>query len=108
MTEKLYRPSKAILAARAALFAKVEPHDDDDPESADNLWIESTPDDSFSEGEVLSIAPATSDQNLWFATMDSAYRFGGWPTSWSTTGTDDEVIASVLSALDSLNVVGER
>ena len=103
MTEKLYRPSQAILAARATLFAKVETHDDDDPESADSLWLESTPDDAFSEGEVLSIAPATSDQSLWFATMDSAYRFGGWPTYWSMTGTDDEVIASVLSALASTN-----
>ena len=99
MTEKLYPPTQAILAARS--FVKVEPHDEDDPESSDLLWIEYTPNDPLSEGEVLCISPLISDKNLWWAAMNSAYKFGGWPMNWAETGTSDEVIAGVLARHES-------
>lgn len=95
----LYSPSKAILSMLPSLFVKVEAHDSHDSESADLLWLEFTSEDALSEGEVLKIAPATEDRALWFATLDSAYRFGGWPTAWYMTGSEAEVIAGVQSAI---------
>jgi hypothetical protein len=76
----LYPPSTSVLRGFPSRFVKVEAHDGSDIESADLLWPKATPNDAFSEGEVLKIEPATGDQVLWFAALESAYRFGGWPT----------------------------
>lgn len=95
----LYPPSKAILSKLPGLVVRVEAHDGNDSEGADLLWLEFTPEDVLSEGEVLRIAPATEDRVLWFAALDSAYRFGGWPTAWYMTGSEAEVIAGVQSAI---------
>lgn len=102
MIDRLYGPSSAIVKMLEGRFVKIEAHDVSDSESADLLWLESTPEDAFSEGDVLKICPATNDQALWFAALDSAYRFGGWPTSWSMTGSSDEIVAGVQEALDAI------
>jgi hypothetical protein len=99
MIDRLYEPANAIVVMLEHRFVKVEAHDVSDSDSADLLWLESTPEDAFSEGEVLMISPATTDQTLWFAAFDSAHRFGGWPTSWSMTGSSDEIDAGVQEML---------
>lgn len=96
MNENLYEISKAITSILGSRFVKVEVHDSGDPESFDLLWLESTPDDAFTEGEVLSIGPAIPNQSVWYAAIDSAHRFGGWATNWSVTGSTEEVITAVL------------
>jgi frataxin-like iron-binding protein CyaY len=99
MIDRLYEPANTIVAMLERRFVKVEHHDVSDSESADMLWLESTPEDAFSEGKVLVISPATADQTLWFAALDSAHRFGGWPTSWYMTGSADEIIKGVQEML---------
>jgi|GEM_PF-6226218 len=97
MTEKLYPLSKAILEYRPDLFVKVEAHDESDPESSDLLWLEYTPDDPLSEGCVICISPLGDS---WFASKDSAFKYGGWPTDWDVTGTADEVCQYILIAVN--------
>lgn len=99
MIDRLYGPARALVAMLEGRFVKIEAHDSSEPESPDLLWLESTPEDPLSEGEVLTISPATSDQCLWFAELDSANRFGGWPTCWSMTGSSDEIVSGVQKAL---------
>lgn len=99
MIGRLYEPTSAIVKMLEGRFVKIEAHDVSESEGADLLWLESTPEDAFSEGEVLTISPATNDHAVWYAALDSAYRFGGWPTSWSMTGSSEEVVAGIHEAL---------
>jgi hypothetical protein len=96
----LYPPTKAILERCGALFFRVDAHDESDPESSDFLWIELTPDDTFSEGEVLTVSPMMPDRQRWFVSRETANEFGGWVTHWYVTGTSSEVFDHVLAALN--------
>jgi hypothetical protein len=87
-TPEFYPPTKAILESRPELFVKVEAHVASDPESSDLLWLEYTPEDELSEGEVICISPFGDS---WYVSRDSAFKYGGWTTDWDTTGTADDV-----------------
>jgi hypothetical protein len=99
MSDVFYGPTMALVAILEGRFVKVETHEVADAGSSDLLWLEFTPDDALSEGEVLCISPATNDQALWFCSLNSAHRFGGWSTLWDIAGTSAEVIAGVQEAL---------
>lgn len=87
--------SKQLIDAFPNTFLKADPHDPDDPEGADLLWLELTPESEhkLSDGELIMVSPFCRDHSVWDISRDSAYRFGGWPTDWMKYGTADELIA---------------
>lgn len=103
MAKIFYDLTERIISISGARFAKTCAHDGDDAEGVDLLWLEYTPEDAFSDGEVIKVGRGSPDGNTWFASQESAYRAGGWPTHWTTAGTDDEVVQQVKALLISEN-----
>ena len=92
--------TQKLIQSHGIQFAKVDAHDIEDEDSADLLWLLWTPDDPFTEGEVLEISSVTEDESLYFVALNLAYRFGGWPTSWRFTGTRDECVQAIQKVLN--------
>lgn len=103
MTSKIdgiYPLSQRLVDAMPGFFLKVEPHETDDPEGSDLLWIEVTAPgkDDLTEGQVILIDPAAGAE-VWYAAHDSAHKYGGWPTHWDSCGSEQKVFQAVVDYL---------
>ena len=58
----------------------------------------SVEEDDVSEGEVIRLLPLSGGR--WYAAHDYANKYGGWPTVWDFSGSEDEVISAVVSYLE--------
>ena len=94
--ETLYGISAKLLAAHGARFPRVEPHDADDPDSSDYLWL-SVEEDEMSEGEVIGLRPLSNAR--WYAYHDLAHKYGGWPTVWEFSGPEADVLDAIAAYL---------
>ena len=95
----LFEVSKRVIKALPSSFLKATPHDADDWEHPDRLWIEWTPDSDVCEGQYISVGKLTQDGCLWCAESATADRFGGHPTLWDVSGTESEVAQAVINHL---------
>lgn len=75
------------LIAHGVPVVEVEPHDAEDPESSDRIWLMRYSDGGMCEGEYIFVEESRyndSDQvDLWVG-HNSADVCGGHPTYWST------------------------
>ncbi|NIF40108.1 hypothetical protein F3J14_04170 [Burkholderia sp. Tr-862] len=92
----LYSMTSQILRAFPSYFVKVEPHESDDPEGSDNLWL-SVVDSDLIEGDLIAVRPAS--QNRWYVDHDLANKYGGWPTVWDFGGAESDVLAKLQEYL---------
>lgn len=97
-----YAATQALLEAMPGRFVKVVPHDADDPDSSDLLWLDTT-DDEMSEGELIKIGLLCN--GVWDVMHDLAYKFGGWPTVWSYQGNIGAVINELTAYLAELDAL---
>lgn len=75
------------LMAHGVHVVEIEPHDADEPESVDRIWLYRYADGGMCEGQYIFVGPssyADSDRvDLWIG-HNSADVCGGHPTYWST------------------------
>jgi len=65
---------------------EIEPHDADDIESADLIWLERDNSGGMYEGKYVTVAQSTyadSDRIDILVSVESAHLYGGNPTHWS-------------------------
>lgn len=68
-------------------------------ERKDRLWLERNPSDSLCEGEYFDItAPGLYD--FWWAVHESANKFGGVPTLWDFSGSEDQVADAIIDYIE--------
>lgn len=86
---ELYLGTQALvdaLIAHGIQVRDVEPHDADDAESADRIWLERDTSGGMCEGEYLFVEQSTyndSEQIDMFVGYNSANICGGHPTYWT-------------------------
>lgn len=87
--DSLHAATIVILEAFPDRFAKIEPHEEDDPSGSDFLWLRRDDGNDTCEGEVITVGPLSG--GLWSVGHDEANMYGGWPTVWSCYGTLEHV-----------------
>lgn len=92
---KLYPLSINVQGAFSEKIVKVEHHDISDWESPDILWLDYTPDDKFSKGTYFSISRLSKDSDFWSTSINEANEFGGHPTTWVESGTENELLGKI-------------
>lgn len=97
-SDTLYTVSAKLIAGRESWFPKIDKHDPVDSESSDLLWLSRHVDNESCEGEVITVSPLGG--NRWYAAHDYADNYGGWPTVWSASGDESEVIVAILAYLE--------
>lgn len=74
------------LTAHGVSVVDIEPHEADDPESSDRIWVKRYPEGGMCEGEYIFVGLTTykdTDRvDLWVG-HNSADLYGGHPTYWS-------------------------
>ena len=87
---KLFAGTQAFadaLRAHGVPVVEVEPHDAEDPDSFDRIWLERYSDGSMCEGQYIFVGesryPDSDRVDLWVG-HNSANICGGHPTYWST------------------------
>lgn len=75
------------LKAHGVSVVEIEPHDADEPESADRIWLSRYADGRMCEGEYIFVEPSyyrDSDRVDLYVGHNSADVCGGHPTYWSS------------------------
>ena len=90
VVNKLFAGTQAIadaLVAHGIPVVEVEPHDAEEPEHSDRIWLKRFSDGGMCEGEYIFVGESRykdSDRvDLWVG-HNSADLCGGHPTYWST------------------------
>lgn len=101
---KLFSGTQALadaLKVHGVPFVEVEPHDAEDPESSERIWLTRYSAGGMCEGEYIFVEESRytdSDRiDLWVG-HNSANAYGGHPTYWSTLipAGDTEAIQSLI------------
>lgn len=96
---ELYPLTINVYSVFAEQIVKLTKHDISDWESPDVAWLEYTPEDRSSEGLYLSISRLSKESDLWYASLNEADRFGGHPTTWDESGSENELLGKIISLL---------
>ncbi|HAT2580477.1 TPA: hypothetical protein I8273_004547 [Aeromonas hydrophila] len=105
VVNKLFAGTQALadaLIVHGVPVVEIEPHDAEDPESSDRIWLMRYLDGGMSEGEYIFVGESRyndSDRvDLWVG-HNCADVCGGHPTNWSTlipTGDIEAIQALIL------------
>jgi hypothetical protein len=98
----LYELTDAILAHVGTRVERVDPHYA--PGSPDFLWLLLAPDDTADIGERLKISTAQDDNDLWFVSRETTFKFDRPVTQWSMAGTMGDAVKGVLADLTSAKI----
>jgi len=75
---------------------EIEPHDLNNQESWDSVWLKKYTDGGMSEGEYLKISPSFPNSDDWYIAHNAADVCGGHPTFWSKSGTTEELLPTLF------------
>ncbi|MEP3667017.1 MAG: hypothetical protein ABJN42_09835 [Roseibium sp.] len=90
----LYSLTRKIILEYMLEDKRVEPHDPDDPEDCDVIYLDEAVSE-LSEGRVITVQffPSFGDFQ---ARIEGAHKIGGWPTYWSSIfGKEADVLESL-------------
>lgn len=87
LNKDLFPLSELLILKRPNLFIQSECHEDD--EGFDLLWLTKI-EDEYSLGHLILVSRKSLD--IWTIAHEYADKFGGWPTVWTATGSQNEVM----------------
>lgn len=93
--EGCYHVSLKIVALLGEKIVGIEPHDPEEKESSDVLWLSGYSETELSCGRAIFVTPTTSAENHWIIDECTVSKVGRSGTHWTVTVPEAEVISMV-------------